>query len=83
MPINLAHIIRASVHGWKEEGNWPPKGTMPELPLGKKKNKSATDTNTDTPRHPHLRKGVQAVGRVLGLGISNGNSQTNGHKEHG
>lgn len=66
IPINLAHIVNALIHGWKQEGNWPPKGTAPEPPIGARR-KSLTETVGQ--RHPHLKKGVQAVGRVLGIGI--------------
>ncbi|KAL8772493.1 MAG: hypothetical protein Q9209_002445 [Squamulea sp. 1 TL-2023] len=29
-PINLSHIVRSLVQGWKDEGEWPPKSTVPE-----------------------------------------------------
>ncbi|GAB7346185.1 hypothetical protein MBLNU457_4926t1 [Dothideomycetes sp. NU457] len=66
IPINLAHIVNALIHGWKQEGNWPPKGTAAEPPIGTRR-KSLSETVGQ--RHPHLKKGVQAVGRVLGIGI--------------
>lgn len=61
IPINLAHVTRALVHGWKEEGNWPPKDTVPEPVLGRKKVREEVKANP-------LRKGVQAMGRALRLG---------------
>jgi len=66
VPINLSHIISALIHGWKQEGNWPPKGTVVEPPIGRRR-KSLTETVGQ--RHPHLKKGVQAVGRALGIGL--------------
>jgi len=66
IPINLAHVINALIHGWKQEGNWPPKGTVAEPPISRRR-KSLTETVGQ--RHPHLKKGVQAVGRVLGIGL--------------
>lgn len=60
IPINLQDITNSLIHGWKEEGNWPPKPTPAEA--------SFTMRRGDARGHPHLRKGVQAVGRVLGFG---------------
>lgn len=33
IPINLAHMTRVIVQGWKDEGNWPPKSGLPEAPI--------------------------------------------------
>lgn len=30
VPLNLAHMMRIIVQGWKDEGNWPPKSTLSE-----------------------------------------------------
>jgi Protein of unknown function (DUF4050) len=30
VPINLSHMMRVIVQGWKDEGNWPPKANIPE-----------------------------------------------------
>lgn len=61
VPINLADIMKACVKGWITEGNFPPKPGVPD-PLGLARRRGE--------RHPHLRKGVQAVSRVFGLGAS-------------
>lgn len=58
IPINLQDITNSLIHGWKEEGNWPPKPAPPEASFTTRREKG----------HPNLRKGVQAVGRVLGFG---------------
>ncbi|KEQ73086.1 hypothetical protein M436DRAFT_14697, partial [Aureobasidium namibiae CBS 147.97] len=36
IPINLTDVTRSLVHGWKEEGQWPPKPTPAEPSLVKK-----------------------------------------------
>lgn len=28
VPINLSDVVRALVQGWKENGDWPPKGSL-------------------------------------------------------
>ena len=33
IPINLAHLTRVIVQGWKDEGNWPPKGGVVEASI--------------------------------------------------
>ncbi|KAF2151749.1 hypothetical protein K461DRAFT_268880 [Myriangium duriaei CBS 260.36] len=62
VPINLSDVTKACVRGWIAEGNWPPKPGAPDPLIGRAKVKGE--------RHPHLRKGVQAVSRVFGLGAS-------------
>lgn len=64
VPINLSDVTGALVAGWKESGEWPPKPSLPEPAIaGRRKNAEGEIGG----KHPHLRKGVQAVGRVLGL----------------
>lgn len=60
VPINLADVTKACVRGWMAEGNWPPKPGAADPLIGRSKRKGE--------RHPHLRRSVQAVGRVFGLG---------------
>ena len=60
VPINLGDITKACVRGWIAEGNWPPKPGPPDPLLGRARRKA----------HPRIRKGVEAVGRVFGLGTS-------------
>ncbi|KAI4848256.1 hypothetical protein E4T44_04041 [Aureobasidium sp. EXF-8845] len=55
IPINLTDVTRSLVHGWKEEGQWPPKPTPAEPSLVKKHG------------HPHIKGGLNKLGRVLGL----------------
>lgn len=64
IPINLTHVTNALVHGWKAEGNWPPKDSLAETVVGKKK---ATKDTEGHGRNP-LRKGVQAIGRAFRSG---------------
>lgn len=55
VPINLTDITRSLVHGWKEEGQWPPKPTPAEPSLVKKHG------------HPNIKGGLNKIGRALGL----------------
>lgn len=55
IPINLTDMTRSLVQGWKEEGQWPPKPTPAEPSLVKKNG------------HPHIKGGLNKLGRVFGL----------------
>jgi hypothetical protein len=55
IPINLTDVTRSLVHGWKEEGQWPPKPTPAEPSLVKKHG------------HPNIKGGLNKLGRVFGL----------------
>lgn len=44
IPINLADVTRALVCGWKSEGQWPPKDTIPEPTLTAVKKRSPAAT---------------------------------------
>ncbi|KAF1351389.1 hypothetical protein BDV97DRAFT_293934 [Delphinella strobiligena] len=80
VPINLQDCTNALVHGWKEEGNWPPKTTDAEPSVTRKKEgntATSTATATGSPgRHPHLRAGVHAVTKVL-RGVTGGPPDSN------
>ncbi|CAI7590291.1 unnamed protein product [Penicillium bialowiezense] len=52
MPINLAHLTKAMVQGWKSDGQWPPKPAVTSIVLG--------DTAT-VPKKPEERQ--EAPGR--------------------
>lgn len=57
VPINLQSLVHALVQGWKSDGEWPPKGAVPEKSIGRKRGSHSSG----------LREGVKAVGRVLRL----------------
>ncbi|KAL9106481.1 MAG: hypothetical protein Q9227_008512 [Pyrenula ochraceoflavens] len=40
VPIPLTHLVKAVVRGWKDEGNWPPKGSNEPMGEGKVASKS-------------------------------------------
>lgn len=85
VPINLQDCTNALIHGWKEEGNWPPKTAEAEPSVTRKKEgntATTTATATGSPgRHPHLRAGVHAVTKVL-RGVTGGPPDSNMRKEH-
>lgn len=70
VPINLAHMMRVIVQGWKDEGNWPPKGSIVQsINLGDtasvgKDGKAGAILGGG---HRHLRQGMESVKRVLRL----------------
>lgn len=47
MPVNLAHLTKAMVQGWKSDGQWPPKPAVTSIVLG--------DTAT-VPKKPEERQ---------------------------
>ncbi|CAD0096226.1 unnamed protein product [Aureobasidium vineae] len=55
IPISLKDVTRSLVHGWKEEGQWPPKPTPAEPSLVKKNG------------HPHIKGVLNKLGRPFGL----------------
>jgi hypothetical protein len=69
IPLNLSDVTKSLIHGWKEEGNWPPKPTPAEASLVKKKKggEEQGGGGGGGGDRKMLRKGVAAVGRVLGL----------------
>jgi hypothetical protein len=50
VPINLADVTKAMVEGWKSDGQWPPKPTMPvpgsDVPARRKGKAAAAHNNT-------------------------------------
>jgi len=61
IPVNLQDMTNALVHGWKEEGNWPPQVALSEPSVGRKKEGEAVGQG----KHPHFTKGVKVIGRVF------------------
>ncbi|EME49474.1 hypothetical protein DOTSEDRAFT_68291 [Dothistroma septosporum NZE10] len=60
VPINLQILVTALVQGWKDDGEWPPKGGPLEKSIGRKK---ASHTGS-------LKEGVKRVLRITGVGDS-------------
>ncbi|KAM0554692.1 hypothetical protein ACHAPJ_006761 [Fusarium lateritium] len=61
-PINLSDMLRASVTGWKRDGEWPPRPTMaPPAPVVKKKKKPKK------PSDPSLNSGSTVRRMSFGL----------------
>lgn len=42
-PINLSHVVRACVKGWKSSGAWPPQPIRQDASTAKKKNRMVED----------------------------------------
>ncbi|KAK2742837.1 hypothetical protein FQN57_005128 [Myotisia sp. PD_48] len=71
VPINLSHMVRALVQGWKADGEWPPKPTFAQhVPVVKRLavNKPNPNEPVDSTTKSKRRSGVSnAVKKVLGL----------------
>ncbi|KAL9089074.1 MAG: hypothetical protein Q9165_005887 [Trypethelium subeluteriae] len=66
VPINLVDMIKACVQGWIDDGEWPPKGSVLEPMIAKRRKKGG-----DGLGHGNLRKGVEGVKRILRIsGVS-------------
>jgi hypothetical protein len=82
IPINLKDVTLAMVQGWKKRGDWAPaKLALPE-PVFARRRKQAAEMKIDlaepeSPKHPHLSKGVGVMKKALGI---NGSSSS-GPKE--
>ncbi|KAH0278257.1 hypothetical protein KCU91_g2617, partial [Aureobasidium melanogenum] len=59
IPISLTDVTRSLVHGWKEEGQWPPKPTPAEPSLVKKNS------------HAHIKGVLKTLGKpfMKGQGV--------------
>ncbi|DAA78727.1 TPA_exp: Uncharacterized protein A8136_2512 [Trichophyton benhamiae CBS 112371] len=84
VPINLSHMTRALVQGWKTNGEWPPKPTpTKDVPVIKRPKQPAVNTslsaNANANEHGEMRDGKgrrlsgvsNAVKKVLGLSSFN------------
>ncbi|KAF2847674.1 hypothetical protein T440DRAFT_470732 [Plenodomus tracheiphilus IPT5] len=85
VPINLADMTQALVHGWKETDEWPPRvGALDPL-AGKKRGITGTALSPQhgrfINRHPHLEKSVDSVKRILHLNGHHNPETPEGEKE--
>lgn len=78
VPINLSEMIPIIVQGWKDEGNWPPRGPSAPDPLpGRKRVPKAIGLRGEgvnkkdgeglLAHHPHLKSGVDTMKKVFRL----------------
>ncbi|KAH0362614.1 hypothetical protein KCU65_g7937, partial [Aureobasidium melanogenum] len=67
VPISLTDVTRSLVHGWKEEGQWPPKPTPAEPSLVKKNS------------HAHIKGVLKTLGKPFmkgqGVPVEKGSAQ--------
>ncbi|KAH7061554.1 hypothetical protein B0J12DRAFT_565000 [Macrophomina phaseolina] len=89
VPINLAHMTRALVQGWKDDGEWPPRPGPADPLMGRKKvalagGRVGTGHHGEfLAHHPHLQKGVESVKKVFRLsGGHHGHSNPSGGIVH-
>jgi hypothetical protein len=85
VPINLAHMTKALVQGWKDSDEWPPRA-MPLDPLaGRKRGITGAAANAHHAgfigRHPHLEKSVDSVKRIFHMNSQNSHEHAEGRKE--
>ena len=80
IPINLAHVTRAMVAGWKDDGEWPPKPTVLEPSIGKRKKKKEVRASLRSQQDilacldkrekaTLASRGVGKMKRALGIGM--------------
>ncbi|RGP64178.1 hypothetical protein FLONG3_9616 [Fusarium longipes] len=63
-PINLSDMLRACVTGWKRDGEWPPRPTMPPpAPAAKKKKPKKTPTQPENTSNAVRRMSFGLLGR--------------------
>jgi hypothetical protein len=74
VPVNLADMTRALVLGWKQNGEWPPKAG-PLDPLAGGRRRLAGAPSGVLSQHPHVKRGVDSVKRILHL---NGHAHESG-----
>jgi hypothetical protein len=73
VPVNLAHMVRVIVQGWKDEGNWPPRAANADPAavhrhrLALRKAEEAEVRRGIFANHRHLKKGVESVRRAFRL----------------
>ncbi|KAF2433968.1 hypothetical protein EJ08DRAFT_694000 [Tothia fuscella] len=78
IPINLSEMMQIVVQGWRDEGNWPPKGTAPEASIANRRNRVAKKVGMREEgahgssggllaNHKHLRQSVEGVKRIFRL----------------
>jgi hypothetical protein len=84
IPVNLADMTRIIVQGWKDEGNWPPRGTAPEASMAARRGAGVLARREREEgllkHHPHLQRGVEGVKRVFRLSGSGHGSEDFGKK---
>lgn len=92
VPINLSEMIPIIVQGWKDEGNWPPRGPSAPDPLpGRRRvqkaisvrgevdgKRDSRDSEGLLANHPHLKSGVDTMKKVFRL-----SGQHSGEKDGG
>ncbi|KAM0499876.1 hypothetical protein ACHAP8_005484 [Fusarium lateritium] len=63
-PINLSDMLRACVTGWKRDGEWPPRPTMPPpAPAAKKKKPKKVPTQSENAGSTVRRMSFGLLGR--------------------
>jgi hypothetical protein len=91
VPINLAHMMRIIVQGWKSEGNWPPRSSVTEDSLANRHKLQASLASAGHSaqrdgvsrvsgyfsNHPRVKQGVESFKRVLRLSSGSNNADLN------
>ncbi|EFY92261.1 hypothetical protein MAC_01862 [Metarhizium acridum CQMa 102] len=63
-PINLSDMLRSCVAGWKRDGEWPPRCSVPDpMPASRKKKKAAPSSATDNTGNVTRRMSFGLLGR--------------------
>jgi hypothetical protein len=70
VPVNLAHLTKAMVQGWKADGQWPPKPAMTSIVLADDASvpKKNTDRSEEAPQGRRKNSITNAVKKVFHFG---------------
>lgn len=74
-PINLSDVLRACVSGWKRDGEWPPRSTVPEpaaVVAVRRKKSARSGLGTSTTQNAH------STGRKLSFSFLGGRGGNDG-----
>ncbi|KAJ5759523.1 hypothetical protein N7520_006679 [Penicillium odoratum] len=83
VPVNLAHLTKAMVQGWKADGQWPPKSAVTNLVLADDATIPKTSDTTDAPQTRRKNSITNAMRKVFHMGANpfhrRGSSQDGGN----
>lgn len=84
VPVNLADMTKILVQGWKDNGEWPPKAAPLDPLAGRKRSivgvNGVAHGGEFLSHHPHMKKGMDSVKRILHLNGHHGQDEGAAHE---
>lgn len=68
VPVNLAHLTKAMVQGWKADGQWPPKPAVSNIVLADTATVGKSSDTTDAPQSRRKNSITNAMRKVFHMG---------------